>query len=72
MAPDSGQLHLGDTGMRGYDLPAVVNFLEIHSAIPTTFCLGLSTIRLGHLDGLLTEEGKAGRLTYQRFVIDRG
>jgi hypothetical protein len=64
MAPDSGQLHLGDTGMRGYDLPAVVNFLEIHSAIPTTFCLGLSTIRLGHLDGLLTEEGKAGRLTY--------
>ena len=50
--------------MRGYDLPAVVNFLEIHSAIPTTFCLGLSTIRLGLLDGLLTEEGKAGRLTY--------
>jgi hypothetical protein len=35
------KLHLGDTGMRDYDLPAVVKFLEIHGAISTTFCLEL-------------------------------
>jgi hypothetical protein len=29
----AAKLHFGDTGMRGYDFPAVGKFLEIHSAI---------------------------------------
>jgi Sodium/hydrogen exchanger family len=32
--------HHGDTGMRGYDLPAVVKFLEIHGAISHHVLLG--------------------------------
>jgi hypothetical protein len=32
--------HHGDTGMRGYDLPAVVKFLEIHGAISYHVQLG--------------------------------
>jgi hypothetical protein len=41
--PPSGkedELHHGDTGMRGYDLPAVVKFLEIHGAISHHVLLG--------------------------------
>ena len=31
--PGRDESHPGDTGMRGYDLPAVVKFLEVHGAI---------------------------------------
>jgi hypothetical protein len=36
-APDAlgkaeGELHLGGTRLRGYDLPAIAKFLEIHGA----------------------------------------
>jgi hypothetical protein len=27
------KLYLGDTGMRGYDFPALIEFLEIHGTI---------------------------------------
>jgi hypothetical protein len=41
--PPSGkedELHHGDTGMRGYNFPAVVKFLEIHGAISHHVLLG--------------------------------
>jgi hypothetical protein len=36
----AAKLHFGDTGMRGYDFPAVGKFLEIDSAISHHFMLG--------------------------------
>jgi hypothetical protein len=32
--------HPGDTGMRGYDLPAVVKLLEVHGAVSHHRLLG--------------------------------
>ena len=34
------KLHPGDTGMRSYDLPAVVKLLEVHGAVSRHLLLG--------------------------------
>src|SRR5271166_6735838 len=44
LSPLASHLHLGRTGVRGYDLPAVVKLLEVHRSISHHLLLGTREI----------------------------
>ena len=59
------QSHLGDTGVRGYDLPTVIKLLEVHGGVPNDLLLGASQIATCSAPGLSLADRRTGRESTQ-------